>query len=79
LERAFNGRFMEKDYAIDVFQRHNEKVKSKLPADRLLVWEVKQGWEPLCEFMGVEVPDEPFPHLNDTESFRAMFGMPGLA
>jgi hypothetical protein len=76
---TFNGRFMEKDYAIDVFQRHNEKVKSKLPADRLLVWEVKQGWEPLCEFMGVEVPDEPFPHLNDTESFRAMFGMPALA
>ena len=50
-----------------------------MPADQLLVYEVGQGWEPLCEFLGVPVPDEPFPHLNDTASFRAMFGMPALA
>jgi hypothetical protein len=76
---TFHGRFMEKEYALEVFNRHNEDVKSKVPADRLLVYEVKQGWEPLCEFLGAEAPDEPFPHLNDTESFRAMFGMPAMA
>jgi Sulfotransferase domain len=76
---TFHGRFMEKEYALDVFRRHNEDVKAKVPADRLLVYEVGEGWEPLCEFLGVEVPDTPFPHLNDTASFRQMFGMPALA
>lgn len=76
---TFQGRFLDRDFAIRVFNEHNEAVKAKAPADRLLVWDVKQGWEPLCAFLGVEVPDEPFPHLNDTASFRAMFGMPALA
>ena len=76
---TFKGRFLEKDYALEVFHRHNEYVKAKVPADRLLVYEIKQGWEPLCEFLGVDVPDTPMPHLNDTESFRNMFGMPALA
>jgi hypothetical protein len=76
---TFKGRFLEKDYALDVFHRHNEDVKAKVPADRLLVYEIKQGWGPLCEFLGVDVPDTPMPHLNDTESFRNMFGMPALA
>jgi hypothetical protein len=76
---TFQGRFPDRDFAIRVFNEHNEAVKAKAPADRLLVWDVKQGWEPLCAFLGVEVPDEPFPHLNDTASFRAMFGMPALA
>jgi hypothetical protein len=37
-----------------------------------LVYEVKEGWEPLCDFLGVEAPDKPFPHLNDTDTFRKM-------
>ena len=53
---TFKGRFLEKDYALEVFHRHNEDVKAKVPADRLLVYEIKQGWEPLCEFLGVDVP-----------------------
>lgn len=76
---TFKGRFLEKGYALEVFHRHNEYVKAKVPANRLLVYEIKQGWEPLCEFLGVDVPDTPMPHLNDTESFRNMFGMPALA
>jgi hypothetical protein len=41
-----------------------------VPAERLLVYEVKQSWGPLCEFLGVEGPrDEPFPHLNEGEQF----------
>lgn len=55
------------------FIEHNEEVKRTVPADKLLVFEVKQGWEPLCEFLGVPVPDEPFPHVNDTQSFMEMF------
>ena len=49
------------------FNEWVDQVKSEVPADRLLVWEVKEGWEPLCQFLGVPVPDQPFPRLNDTE------------
>jgi Sulfotransferase domain len=48
---------------------HNEEVKRVVPAERLLVWEVGEGWEPLCEFLGVEVPDGPLPHANDRDTF----------
>jgi hypothetical protein len=50
--------------------RWNDAVKSAVPADRLLVWDPVEGWEPLCEFFEVEVPVEPLPRLNDTPSFR---------
>src|SRR5262245_5697603 len=76
---TFHGRFLEKDYALEVFERHNEDVRRKVPAERLLVYRIEEGWEPLCSFLGVPVPEGPMPHLNDTKSFRAMFGMPALA
>lgn len=66
----FDGRFEDKEYAIKMFNDHNEAVKAAVPADRLLVFSVKDGWEPLCKFLGVPVPDGPFPHANDREAFR---------
>jgi Sulfotransferase domain len=48
----------------------NDAVKASVPAERLLVWDPSEGWEPLCEFLDVEVPSEPLPHLNDKQSFR---------
>jgi len=69
-ERDFEGKFEDQEHAIETFERHNEEVKQRVPAEKLLVYEVKEGWGPLCEFLGVEVPDKPFPHLNDTEVFR---------
>src|SRR5215211_7489976 len=69
-EGTFDGRFEDKDYAVEVFERHNEEVKRRVPPEKLLVYEVKQGWGPLCDFLGVEAPDKPFPHLNDGEAFR---------
>jgi hypothetical protein len=51
------------------FVAHNEAVKALFPAGRLLVYEVKQGWRPLCEYLGVAVPDEPFPRSNDRGEF----------
>jgi Sulfotransferase domain len=50
-------------------ERFNEEVKQTVPADRLLVWSVGDGWEPLCEFLELPVPDTPFPHLNDSKGF----------
>ncbi|XP_031559252.1 uncharacterized protein LOC116295545 [Actinia tenebrosa] len=46
------------------YRRHNERVMSTIPRDQLLVYNVKEGWKPLCEFLGVEVPDVPFPRVN---------------
>ncbi len=54
---------------IEQFERHNEAVKRIVPPERLLVWKVTEGWEPLCEFLEVEVPSEPLPHENDRETF----------
>ena len=68
---TFQGRFDDKEYAIDCFLRHNEEVKQFVPPERLLVYEVKEGWEPLCNFLNVTlIPDEPFPHSNSTEEFQ---------
>jgi hypothetical protein len=50
-------------------ERFNEEVQETIPADRLLVWSASDGWEPLCEFLEVPVPDTPFPHLNDSRIF----------
>jgi Sulfotransferase domain len=54
------------DHCIDVFNRHNREVEAHVPADRLLVFQVQEGWGPLCKFLGREVPAGiPFPHLNE--------------
>ena len=50
-------------------ERYHEEVRENVPAERLLVWSVQDGWEPLCEFLEVPVPDMPFPHLNDSVEF----------
>ena len=66
----FDGRFSDKDHAIAAYHRHNEEVVRVLGADNVLVYDVQQGWEPLCAFLGAEVPEEDFPHANDTASMR---------
>jgi Sulfotransferase domain len=66
----FDARFEDRSYAIEMFHRHNEEVRRRVPPERLLVYDVKEGWAPLCDFLGVEVPDEPFPHLNHTREMR---------
>jgi len=67
---TFNGRFEDRQYAIRTFQEWNRRVGERIPADRLLVYEVTEGWAPLCRFLDKPIPATPFPHLNDGESFR---------
>jgi hypothetical protein len=67
----FAGKFEDKAFALEVFHRHNEEVKRVVPAHRLLVYEVKQGWEPLCTFLNVPVPDAPFPKVNERADFKS--------
>ncbi|HEY3506787.1 MAG TPA: sulfotransferase [Actinocatenispora sp.] len=67
---TFDGRAADEAYATRVFTEHNAEVRRDVPAGRLLEYQVSEGWGPLCAFLGVDVPDEPFPHLNDTATFR---------
>lgn len=66
----FGGRFADKAHAIEVYHRHTEDVVRTLGADNVLVYDVRQGWGPLCAFLGVEVPDEEFPRANSSEEMR---------
>jgi hypothetical protein len=49
---------------IEAYLRHNDAVRQAIPADRLLNYRVSEGWAPLSKFLGVDLPDEPFPHVN---------------
>ncbi len=69
-EDTFDGRFEDREYARRVFKQSNEDVRRRVPPERLLVFDVREGWEPLCNFLGIEVPDKPFPHLNETKEMR---------
>jgi len=65
-------RFKDRKFCIDLYNRHVEEVKRVIPADQLLVFEVSQGWEPLCKFLGKPIPSTPFPHVNDAAKWRRM-------
>lgn len=70
-QKDFAGQFEDKAEAIRRFKVHEEQVRKQVPADKLLVFEVKDGWEPLCTFLGVPVPEVPFPRQNDRQTFQA--------
>jgi hypothetical protein len=73
--RVFDGRLDDRAYAIETFERHSAEVRAAVPADRLLSYQVSQGWEPLCTFLDVPVPAEPFPWENDTATFIQRLSM----
>jgi len=60
--------------AIAAYRRNNEKVRDTIPRDRLLVFTPSDGWDPLCQFLGVDVPKGDFPRSNAREEFWALFG-----
>ena len=64
----------DRDSAIAAYRLNNEKVRDTIPAKRLLVFNVAQGWEPLCRFLGVPEPLTPFPRTHPRDEFWAHFG-----
>lgn len=70
--KSLEGNLHDRDHMIEVFNRHTEEVRNTIPPERLLLYEVSQGWEPLCKFMGVAAPDTPFPRANSREETAAM-------
>lgn len=66
---TFADKLYDRKHCVEVFDRHCERVRDGLPPERLLVFNVGEGWGPLCAFLGVEAPaDEPFPHRNEGAS-----------
>ena len=66
---TFAAGHADPEQMIEQMHAHNDAVKRVVPADRLLVWEVGEGWGPLCKFLGVEVPNAPLPHANERDAF----------
>jgi hypothetical protein len=60
------------------YEAHNAEVRATVAPERLVDWCPGDGWEPICAALGLPVPDEPFPHVNTTDDFRAMVGMEPL-
>lgn len=72
-DQTFQGALDDPKVAMDVYRRREAEVRAAIPPDRLLVYNVSEGWEPLCKFLGVPVPGEPMPKTNTTDDFMAMF------
>ena len=72
--KTFHDKFDDKEYAEKIFNDHIADVKAHVPPEKLLVYDVRDGWGPLCAFLGVPEPDQPLPHKNKKENFKAMLG-----
>jgi hypothetical protein len=73
--QVFGGRPHDRAHAMAVYEAHRQDVIATVPADRLLVHELGDGWEPLCRHLGVPVPDQPYPSRNNATAFQQMMGV----
>jgi hypothetical protein len=72
--KTFTPDFLQEEPAKAAFERHNADVRKRAPKARLVEWQAKDGWGPICAALGLPVPSEPFPLTNTTEEFRARTG-----
>lgn len=70
VERHFDNRPHDKAHVLARYAEHNAEVQRSVPAARLLTYDVAEGWAPLCAFLGVPVPDAPFPTVNRRDDFQ---------
>ena len=71
IRSEFGSNIHDRSFMTDYFRRHSAEVERTIPKKRLLVYEAGEGWDRLCAFLGVQVPDAPFPHTNTSDEFRA--------
>lgn len=69
--RTFAEKLGDGEHALAVYRTHIADVKAAIDPERLLVYDVAEGWEPLCRHLGIAVPPQPFPRTNSTDEFRA--------
>jgi Sulfotransferase domain len=65
----FTPDFADREAAIAEYERHCEDVRREVAPDRLIEWQPRDGWEPICRHLGLAVPETPFPHENTSEDF----------
>ncbi len=75
--KDLGARVHDRAFMISYFEKHNAAVEAGVAKKRLLVYDVAQGWEPLCEFLGVTRPDAPFPKVNSREEMQARMSQHG--
>ena len=68
--RDFFKNDLSRENAIKCYNEHNAKVLAECPKEKLLVFDVREGWGKLCEFLDLPIPDVPFPHVNDSKEFQ---------
>jgi hypothetical protein len=68
----FTDQTQDEAAAKAAYDRHNAEVRASVPADRLIDWQPGDGWAPICEGLGLSIPDTPFPHVNTRAEIRAM-------
>ncbi|HEY5680479.1 MAG TPA: sulfotransferase [Pseudomonadales bacterium] len=70
---AFGGNIDSAAHAVEIFEAHTAEVMANIPSERLLVFDVREGWEPLCNFLQRDVPAAAFPRVNSREEFDGIF------
>jgi len=70
VRQVFDDRVTDRAHATRIFRDHIAAVQAEIPAERLLTYDLREGWEPLCAFLGVDVPDVPFPVTNTSRQFH---------
>lgn len=73
--QRFTTDYLDETAAKAAYLAHNADVRATVAPARLLEWRPGDGWQPLAEALGVPVPDEPFPHANTADQFRAAAGL----
>ncbi len=73
--REFEGRIHDREFMLAQFERRRLEVVAAIPPERLLVYDVREGWASLCAFLGVPVPETPFPKTNTREEMAQMMAM----
>jgi hypothetical protein len=74
-ETRWGADIADREASIAAFNAHNARVRSSVPAERLLVWQARDGWEPICNALHLDIPAEPFPRTNTSEEWRAREAM----
>jgi hypothetical protein len=70
-KHRFTPEVEDKEAALAAYNAHNAAVREEVPRERLVIWNLGDGWEPICKALDLAVPDEPFPNTNSTAEFRA--------
>jgi hypothetical protein len=73
VKAAFQGNLDDPDHAVRMFNQHTREVQANIDPDRLLVFDVREGWEPLCAFLDKPVPAGSFPRTNSQDEFDSIF------